>query len=265
MESYKGKVVVITGACGGIGGAISRKFGEAGASLGLCDLREHDLEGLSGELSKSGVTVHSSVADVANENQIREFCDGIVQTLGGIDCLVNIVGIIGGMGDVEELSLSVWNETLATNLTSAFLTAKYSVPHMRRRGKGSIINTSSISAFANQPAAMVYSVTKAGLNALTKSEAIDLAKHHIRANAICPGSVDTPGLVGAAKLMADETGRTLEEQWGMWTSQYPTQRFSKPDEIAELALFLGSDRASNITGASFVIDGGITALLSERC
>jgi len=265
MECYKGKVVIITGACGGIGGAISRKFGEAGASLGLCDLREPELERLSGELVTSGVPVHWSATDVADENQVHEFCDAIVHSLGGIDCLVNIVGIIGGMGDVEELSHLVWNKTLATNLTSAFLTAKYSVPHMKRRGKGAIINISSISAFANQPAAMVYSVTKAGLNALTKSEAIDLAKHQIRANAICPGAVDTPGCIGAAKLMAEETGRTLEEQLQMWTSQYPTQRFSKPSEIAELALFLGSDRAANITGASFVIDGGITALLSERC
>jgi NAD(P)-dependent dehydrogenase (short-subunit alcohol dehydrogenase family) len=77
--------------------------------------------------------------------------------------------------------------------------------------------------------------------------------------------VDTPLLVEAVKLLAEETGRTQEEQWQLWASQYPTQRFSKPSEIAELALFLGSDRAANITGASFVIDGGITALLPERC
>ena len=265
MECYKGKVVIITGACGGIGGAISRKFGEAGASLGLCDLRECELERLSDELVSSGVPVDWSTTDVTDENQVREFCDAIVHSLGGIDCLVNTVGIIDNMGDVEELSLLVWNKTLTTNLTTYFLTAKYSVPHMKRRGEGSIINISSISAFANQPAFMVYSVTKAGLIALTKSEAIDLAKHQIRANAICPGSVDTPLLVEAVKLLAEETGRTQEEQWQLWASQYPTQRFSKPSEIAELALFLGSDRATNITGASFVIDGGITALLPERC
>jgi NAD(P)-dependent dehydrogenase (short-subunit alcohol dehydrogenase family) len=264
MESYAEKVVMITGACGGIGAAISRRFGEAGASLGLCDVRERELAILSDKLTASGVRVHTCAFDITNDKQVQDFCDATARTLRGIDCIVNTVGIIDNMGDVEDLALSVWNKTLAINLTSAFLMAKHSVPHMKQRGSGSIINLSSISAFANQLAVMAYSVTKAGLIALTKSEAIDLAKHHIRANAICPGSVDTPLLFEAVKLMAQENGRTLEEQWRLWESQYPTQRFSKPGEIAELALFLGSERAANITGASFVIDGGITALLSER-
>lgn len=265
MESYRGKVVIITGACGGIGEAISRKFGEAGAALGLCDIRERELERLSSELLNAGARVHSAAFDVTNDDQIRNFCDATARSLGGIDTLVNTVGIIDNMGDVEGLSLAIWNKTLATNLTSAFLMAKCAVPHMKRRGSGSIINLSSISGFANQPAVMAYSVTKAGLIALTKSEAIDLAKYHIRANAICPGSVDTPLLVEAVKLMAQDCGRTQEEQWQVWASQYPMGRFCKPDEIAELSLFLASDRAAYITGASFVIDGGITAVLSERC
>jgi NAD(P)-dependent dehydrogenase (short-subunit alcohol dehydrogenase family) len=264
MEHYEGKVVIVTGACGGMGEAMTRKFAEAGASLSLCDLRGSDLERISGDVRASGTAVYSSHTDVTDEQQVQEFCGATARSLGGIDCLINTVGIVDNMGDAEQLPLSIWNKTLAVNLTSAFLMAKYSVPHMRNRGGGAIINISSISAFGNQIAVMVYSVTKAGLIALTKSEAIDLAKYHIRANAICPGSVETPMLVQAAKLMAQETGRTPEEQWQLWASQYPTQRFSKPDDIAELALFLGSERAGNITGASFVIDGGIMALLPER-
>jgi NAD(P)-dependent dehydrogenase (short-subunit alcohol dehydrogenase family) len=264
MERYDGRVAIVTGACGGIGAAISMKFANSGASLSLCDVRASDLERVTGELHTSGTTVYSSMTDVTDEMQVQEFCAETARKLGGIDCLINTVGSVENMGDAEQLPLSVWNKTLAINLTSAFLMAKYSVPYMKARGGGAIINISSISAFGNQIAVMVYSVTKAGLIALTKSEAIDLAKYHIRANAICPGSVETPMLVEAAKLMAEETGRTPEEQWQLWASQYPTQRFSKPDEIAELALFLGSDRARNITGASYLIDGGIMALLPER-
>ena len=111
---------------------------------------------------------------------------------------------------------------------------------------------------------MVYSVTKAGLLSLTRSEAIDLAKHGIRANAISPGSVETPLLEAAVDQAAQLFNRTKEEQWQVWHSQYPTQRFTSPLEIVELALFLCSERATNITGANFVIDGGLTALLPER-
>jgi meso-butanediol dehydrogenase/(S,S)-butanediol dehydrogenase/diacetyl reductase len=131
-------------------------------------------------------------------------------------------------------------------------------------GGGSIINISSVSGMANQAEAMVYSVTKAGLISLTKSEAIDLAKYNIRANTICPGSVETPLLDQAIELTARDGGRTFEDQRRIWESQYPSRRFSKPRDISELALFLCSERAANITGASFVVDGGLTALLPER-
>jgi NAD(P)-dependent dehydrogenase (short-subunit alcohol dehydrogenase family) len=264
VENYTGKVVIITGACGGIGEAIARAFGEAGASLGLCDVRTQNLTRLCNELSRSGAQVYSDATDVTDEGQVGEFCNTTSRSLGGIDCLVNTVGIVDNMGDVEQLPLAIWDKTLAVNLTSAFLMAKSAVPHMKARGGGAIINISSISAFANQDCVMVYSVSKAGLLALTKSEAIDLAKYNIRANAICPGSVETPMLERAVQLMAKETGRTPEEQWRVWASQYPTQRFSKPRDIAEMALFLCSERALNITGANFVIDGGITAVLPER-
>lgn len=126
------------------------------------------------------------------------------------------------------------------------------------------MNIASISGLANQAKAMAYSVTKAGMISLTKSQAIDLAQHNIRANAICPGSVETSLVDQAAELTAKETNRTVEETRRDWESQYPTGRFSRPGEVADLAAFLCSDRASNITGASMVVDGGMMALLPER-
>ncbi len=263
MENYKNKVVIITGACGGIGEVIAEKFADAGATLALCDIRHDELLRVAERCRQAGATVYNGTIDVADEVPVRSFCDTVVQTFGTIDCLINTVGIVDCPGDVEELSLSMWDTTIAINLTSAFLMAKYSVPHIKKQG-GAILNIASVSGLANQEDAMVYSVTKAGLLSLTRSEAIDLAKYGIRANAISPGSVETPLLEAAVDQAAQLFSRTKDEQWEVWRSQYPTQRFTSPGEIAELALFLCSERASNITGANFVIDGGLTALLPER-
>ena len=263
MENYEEKVAIITGACGGIGAVIAEKFADAGATLALCDIRQDELSTIAERYSQAGATVHSDAIDVADEASVRDFCETVAQTFGTIDCLINTVGIVDCSGDVEELSLSMWDQTLAVNLTSAFLLAKYSVPYIKRQG-GAILNIASVSGLANQEDAMVYSVTKAGLLSLTRSEAIDLAKYGIRANAISPGSVQTPLLEAAVDQAAQLFSRTKDEQWEVWRSQYPTQRFTSPQEVAELALFLCSERATNITGANFVIDGGLTALLPER-
>ena len=263
-EDFSDQVVLVTGACGGIGAAISCQFAEAGASLGLCDLRERELDQLASRLSQQGATVHHCPIDVTGPEAVREFCDASAKALGRIDHLIHTVGVVDNTGDVVDLSLEIWERTLAVNLTSAFLVAKYAVPHMISSGGGSIVNIASVSGLANQLRAMAYSVTKAGLISLTKSQAIDLAQHRIRANAICPGSVETSLVDDAIQITARETGRSPEETRSNWESQYPTSRFSKPCEVADLALFLCSPRASNITGASMVVDGGLMALLPER-
>ena len=263
MEDYTDKNVIVTGACGGIGKIMAQAFAKAGARLGLCDIRQDRLESIGAKLRRDGVDVLCSAIDVTEEDQVRGFCGAISEKFGAINCLVHTVGVVDCPGDVEGLATAVWQRTLAVNLTSAFLMAKYAVLHMKEKG-GAIINIASVSGLANQEAAMVYSVTKAGLISLTKSEAIDLAKYGIRANAISPGSVDTPLLDAAIDFAAEQFERNADEQRQVWQSQYPTQRFTSPQEIADLALFLCSRRAANITGANFVVDGGLTALLPER-
>lgn len=191
---------------------------------------------------------------------MQAFCEALDE----VDCLVNTVGIVDCFGDVEELALSEWERVMQINVTSSFLTAKYCTPIMRSRGGGAIINISSASGLANQRKAMVYSVSKAALISLTKSEAIDLAPHNIRANAVLPGSVDTPLLDTVAQLEGERNNRTAQEQRDYWAADYPSARFTRPEEIAQLCLFLCSERASNITGSNYVIDGGLTALLPER-
>ena len=221
VENYKNKVVIITGACGGIAEVTAEKFAQAGATLGLCDIRQEKLEHTAEKCRRAGANVYSSATDVSDEDQVRTFCSGVSETFDAMDCLINTVGIVDCQGDVQELPLSMWNKTLNVNLTSAFLMAKYSVPHMKGRG-GAILNIASVSGLANQEQAMVYSVTKAGLLSLTRSEAIDLAKYGIRANAISPGSVETPLLHEAVDQAAKLFDRTREGQWEVWRSyQFP--------------------------------------------
>lgn len=262
-QGAEGPAVVVTGACGGIGEAIVRRFAGAGARLAVCDVRGPDLAALATELGRSGVPVHPAVVDVADEDQVRAFCQAAGQAFGRLDVLVNTVGVLDNFGDVETLPTEVWNRSIAVNLTSAFLTAKHCVPFLKAAG-GTIVNLASVSALANQADVMVYSVTKAGLLSLTRSEAIDLARYGIRAVAVCPGSVDTALIDGQIRTTAAGLGADPATLRRDWEAQYPTGRFSAPDEIADLVLFLCSDRARNITGTGVVIDGGLTALLPER-
>ena len=264
VEDHTGSRVIVTGACGGIGEAIARAFAGAGAAVALADVRAAELAELASDLTGQGATVYHGRVDVTDDAGVQAFCASAARTLGGVDHLVNTVGVVDNMGDVVDLAPEVWERTLRVNLTSAYLLARHAVPFMIESGGGSIVNISSVSGMANQARAMAYSVTKAGMIALTRSEAIDLARHGIRANAICPGSVETPLVEQAIHLMATETDRSYQETRRDWESQYPTGRFSRPEEVAELTLFLCSARAGNVTGGSFVIDGGLTALLPER-
>ena len=264
MEDHAGSRVIVTGACGGIGEAIARSFATAGAAVALADVRPAELAKVAADLADTGAVVYHEVVDVSDDAAVQAFCASATRELGSVSQLINTVGSVDNMGDVAELSLDVWQRALDVNLTSAFLLARHAVPFMIDAGGGSIVNIASVSAMANQARMMAYSVTKAGMLALTRSEAIDLAQHGIRANSICPGSVETQLVERAIDLMATETERSSDETRRDWEAQYPTGRFSQPNEVAELALFLCSPRAANITGASFVIDGGLTALLPER-
>jgi NAD(P)-dependent dehydrogenase (short-subunit alcohol dehydrogenase family) len=264
MEDLEGKVALVTGACGGIGAAVARRFASAGADLALCDVRADPLAALADELSSQGTSVHHAAVDVTDEPAVRAFCTSVSVAFGGLDVLVNTVGVVDDVGSVLTLPTDGWHRSIAVNLTSAFLMAKHAVPLMGGRAGAVIANLSSVSGLANQADAMVYSVTKAGLISLTKSEAIDLAPLGIRAVAICPGSVETSLVEQAIEQMARSTSRTVDEQRRIWEAQYPTGRFSTPEEVADLTLFLCSERARNISGAAVVIDGGLTAVLPER-
>jgi NAD(P)-dependent dehydrogenase (short-subunit alcohol dehydrogenase family) len=175
-----------------------------------------------------------------------------------VDILISSAGIqrYGTVVDTEE---EVWDEVLSVNLKGMYLASKHAIPRMRERGGGSIVNVSSVQAFASQKGVAAYTASKGGINALTHAMAVDHAEENIRVNAVCPGSVDTPMLRWAADLFKGE--KSAEETVEDFGKMHPLGRVAKTEEVAEVIVFLASDKASFVTGGEYKVDGGLLSAL----
>ena len=182
----------------------------------------------------------------------------VVDRFGGIDILVCSAGI-QRYGSVVDTSEETWDEVMTVNLKSMFLASKSAIPEMRKRGGGAIVLVASVQGLATQKTVAAYSTSKAGIIALARAIAVDFAAENIRANAVCPASIDTPMLRWAADLFrGDATAAATVDSWG---GMHPLGRVGKAEEVAELIAFLSSARASFITGSEYKIDGGMMAEL----
>jgi dihydroanticapsin dehydrogenase len=250
----EGKVTVVTGAASGIGRAIAGRFAEEGAKLVLVDVQANKGEEIAAELSKKhtkAIFVHADLADARSSAEIVPFA---MRTFGQVNIVINNAGLFGWINNkpVEDTGLDVWEQTLNVNLRATFILSKGAIPHMIRSGGGAFVNISSIGGIQAFPEFAAYCVSKAGLILLTKSLAVDYGRHNIRANAICPGAIDTPG---NDVLVTDraEYLRTI-------ASVTPLQKPGTPEDIAAAALFLASDDARYITGTTLIVDGGRAAV-----
>lgn len=250
-----GKVAVITGAASGIGLATLELFVQEGARVLAADIQEE--AGRALELRFPGV-VRFAKCDVTQPPQIKQAIDAAALEFGGVDILFSNAGAGGSLAGVENWDAAAWDATHALLLRSVAAGASFAVPHMKRRGGGSIINTSSVSALQAGYAPLAYSVAKAGVLHFTRLAATELSAHRIRINAIVPGFIATPIFGGAFKLDAQGAGEMAEQIAERSGSANPIGRSGQPRDIAEAALFLASDAAGFITGTHLTVDGGIT-------
>jgi NAD(P)-dependent dehydrogenase (short-subunit alcohol dehydrogenase family) len=246
MQRLQDRVAVITGAGSGIGLASARRLAAEGATVVAVDIDEAAGKAVAAETG--GVFL---VADVADEDQVRELFDGIAGRFGRIDIAFNNAGISPPEDDsILTTGLDAWRRVQEVNLTSVYLCCKYVLPHMRKAGKGSIINTASFVAVLGAATSQIsYTASKGGVLAMSRELGVQFAREGIRVNALCPGPVNTPLL---QELFAKDTERAARR-----LVHVPMGRFAEPEEIAAAVAFLASDDSSFITAAQFLVDGGI--------
>lgn len=249
-ETLNGKVVVVTGAGSGIGKASCLRFARAQAYVVAIDIDEASGAKTIADVNRCGAKGISLVADVSNARACQAAVDRILREFEVIDVLFNNAGITR-RADVVETSEEEWDRVINVNLKSVFLMSKYTIPHMRKRKKGNIINTASGWGINGGSKAASYCASKGGVVLLTKAMAIDHGPDNIRVNCICPGDTHTPMLINEAKQLG-----LKENQLVVDGKNRPIGRIGTPEEIANAVIFLASDDSSFMTGAALVVDGG---------
>jgi NAD(P)-dependent dehydrogenase (short-subunit alcohol dehydrogenase family) len=246
MQRLQDRVAVITGAGSGIGLASARRLAAEGATVVAVDIDE-----AAGKAAAAETGGTFLAADVADEEQVRQLFDGIAARFGRIDVAFNNAGISPPEDDsILTTGLDAWRRVQDVNLTSVYLCCKYVLPHMRKAGKGSIINTASFVAVLGAATSQIsYTASKGGVLAMSRELGVQFAREGIRVNALCPGPVNTPLL---QELFAKDPERAARR-----LVHVPMGRFADPEEIAAAVAFLASDDSSFITASQFLVDGGI--------
>jgi meso-butanediol dehydrogenase/(S,S)-butanediol dehydrogenase/diacetyl reductase len=254
---FDGKVALISGAGSGIGRATAIGFAARGAKVAVADLDGTKAAAVAAEIASSGGTAKAITADAGTAAGVEAMVAGAVAAFGGLDILHNNAfgqptlppgqSRLAFTGDVDD---KVWTHTIDLGLTGVFRATKRAIPELLKRGGGAIVNTASISGLFADFAIAAYNAAKAGVINLTRVTAIEYASRGIRVNCVCPGAIDTPLLRPSLSLPGFAEG-TL--------AAIPMRRLGRPEEMANVVLFLASDLASYVTGAAIVADGGLTA------
>jgi NAD(P)-dependent dehydrogenase (short-subunit alcohol dehydrogenase family) len=241
-------VVLVTGGASGIGAASARLFAAEGAAAVV--LADADVEGataVADELVAAGHAAEAVGLDVTDEPSVAAAIDGVVQRWGRLDAAHNSAGISGTMAPLTQMSLADWDRMLAVNLTGTFLCLRHELRHLVPAGRGAVVNTSSGAGLVGVAGLAHYAAAKHGVLGLTKSAALEHARSGVRINAICPGTTDTP-MIRAFIAEDPQVERFIAGSTGRGT-------MGSPDEVAQAAVWLCSDRASFVNGESFVVDG----------
>ena len=254
------KVALVTGAGSGIGKAAAQLFAKEGAKVALVSRTKEELEKVQRAIEQEGGEAMVATADISKSEDMADVCRQIDGRWGRLDVVFAHAGINGVWAPVDELEDEEWAKTISVNLNGTFHTVKYAVPMLKRQRGGSIIITSSINGTRkfSQGGASAYAASKAGVFAFGKMLALELAKHHIRVNVVCPGAI-------ATDVEEHTERRDIEE--AQEPAEYPEGHVpltdgdpGRPEQVAELVLFLASDRSSHVTGTPVWIDGAESLL-----
>jgi NAD(P)-dependent dehydrogenase (short-subunit alcohol dehydrogenase family) len=251
---FEGKVAVVTGAASGIGRATAQRFAAEGARVVLSDVDDVGLELATKTINQAGGEGQFFRCDVSREADVVALMAFAEQTYGGIDTLFNNAGIeqpVMASGDVSE---ELFDHVIGVNLKGTFFGCKHVVRYLRQRDGGTIVNNSSVSAFANVGGNISYAASKGAVMSLTRVLAIEYARENIRVNAICPGVIDT----GMNRRNLELAGNPDAVQAG-WMEATPLGRMGTPEEVAQTVLYLASSQSSFTTGVGLLIDGGRVA------
>ncbi len=254
-KEFAGKTALVTGGAMGIGGAVAELLAGRGANIAIVDRARDEGEALAKRLAAAGAKAIAIAADVSAGEAVREAVARTVEAFGGIDIVSNNAGI-QRYGTVATTAEAEWDEVIDVNLKSVYLVCHHAIPHLKAR-RGAIVNMASVQSFATQQGVAAYTTGKHGLIGLTRSMALDFAADGVRVNAVAPGSVDTPMLRWAIGLDPDPEGLMKRVH-----AMHPLGRIAEPREVAEAVAFLASERASFVTGATLVVDGGLLLPLS---
>ncbi len=256
-QRFTNKVVVITGAGSGIGRTTALAFAREGASVVIGDIDEVAGAETARQILEAAGFATAVTCDVRKPDDVQGLIARAVADFGGVDVLYNNAGVVR-YGTVEELSVEDWDFQIDVNLKGTFLTCKHAIPEMRKRGGGAIVNTASVQAFASQKTVPAYAASKGGVVSLTTTIALDHADDNIRCNCIAPGTIRTPMVDQAADTFGPEDHEGTIAAWGRL---HPLGRVGKPEEVANLVLFLASDEAAFCTGGAYRVDGGLLSPL----
>jgi 3-oxoacyl-[acyl-carrier protein] reductase len=247
--NLKDKVALVSGASRGIGRHIALRLAEEGCHIGICARGQDGLDRALAELQALGVKTYGLSLDVTEPGQVERFVDAVAEALGGLDILVNNVGGSAG-GGLADSSAADWQRTFDLNLFHAVRATRAALPHLRRRGSGSVITISSISGWKPSSSRAQYGAAKAAEMFLAGALAWELAPDNIRVNTVCPGSIMFPG--GGWERFKENNPAQFHE---FEQREFPAHRLGRPEEVADVVVFLASERASWINGASIPVDG----------